>query len=571
MKKILIPILALAAALTSCNPDLLEIPQKGVVDIDNFYKGDEDAEAALVACYQGMIWNIGGYADAAIYNDAHALFNLPGDDMYAAGSDFGDNDFMAEINEYRFTSTSQVVNGAFKRYYYAIYYCNLLLDHYPNPETAIQKRCVAEARVMRAYMYMMLAIGWDCPPLVTKVLTGSAKPYNCNTDPELNMSHEDLLRWCAAECEAAVGDLDARNGKNDKDGAVKVTKGFADAVAGKAYLFAGDYEKSKAALKKVIDSQNYDLVPGEQYLDLFHVEGDGAMEKVFELNLAPNSGISDWSGLIQRSTWMEANIWGWRQDRFKSYPTYVALGGWGGCGVPKSFADEFVANDGPDSWRLKGSIKSIEDVMYEMEYGIEGWDEMTLEQKKKCKDIGIVEPGLYGQSMYLPFKQIVRLNDVMSGSEKKNYRYNNYVIMRYAEVLLMYAETCVQTGDAAAALPYIRKIQERAGSKTISDVVTMDVVKREKKLELWLEGCRWADMVRWGDTQGVENAGKDVSTLHDAMHSKGESEHRFYLTTSSPAVDKGHTVGFKKGKHEHFPFPYNETSINGNLTQNPGY
>ena len=173
--------------------------------------------------------------------------------------------------------------------------------------------------------------------------------------------------------------------------------------------------------------------------------------------------------------------------------------------------------------------------------------------------------------MYLPFKQIVRLNDVMSGSEKKNYRYNNYVIMRYAEVLLMYAETCVQTGDAAAALPYIRKIQERAGSKTISDVVTMDVVKREKKLELWLEGCRWADMVRWGDTQGVENAGKDVSTLHDAMHSKGESEHRFYLTTSSPAVDKGHTVGFKKGKHEHFPFPYNETSINGNLTQNPGY
>lgn len=69
--------------------------------------------------------------------------------------------------------------------------------------------------------------------------------------------------------------------------------------------------------------------------------------------------------------------------------------------------------------------------------------------------------------------------------------------MRYAEVLLNYAEACIQTGDAATAKTYINMIQERAGSNTISASVDMNVLKKEKSYELWLEGCRWFEGCRF--------------------------------------------------------------------------
>lgn len=79
------------------------------------------------------------------------------------------------------------------------------------------------------------------------------------------MTHEQLIEWVAKECDEAAADLDERKGQDDKDGAVKVTKGFAWAMAGKAYLFAGQYDKAKTALKKVIDSGKYDLMPGDEF------------------------------------------------------------------------------------------------------------------------------------------------------------------------------------------------------------------------------------------------------------------------------------------------------------------
>ena len=86
MKKILIPALLLVAAFfTACNPDRLDIPQKGVVLTDEFYQTDEDCEGALVAAYQGVLYNVCTEEGASIYAPYRACFDLPGDDMYAAG------------------------------------------------------------------------------------------------------------------------------------------------------------------------------------------------------------------------------------------------------------------------------------------------------------------------------------------------------------------------------------------------------------------------------------------------------------------------------------------------------
>lgn len=603
MKKILVPILLSALAVfTACKQDRLDIPQKFTITTDSFYQTEEDAEAAMVAVYQGVLWNICGCGNdtGSIFNAFRSASNLGGDDMYAAGSNFGDNDFMAQMDEFRYDSNGGVVWDCYKNIFYSLYYANLLIDKFKDRvgESKVFARTVAESRVLRAWMYMYLAIGWDNPPFVDHVLSTGEYPYNCNTDPEHPMSHEELLRWCASECEAVVNDLDERQSPSDMKGAVKVTKGFAWAIAGKSLLFAGDYAGAQAELQKVIDSKKYELVPGEKFVDLFHVEGDANQEKIFELNFQNNSSYG-WGDLTNKTTWMESNIWGWRADHFVQSPVqpYTGIDGWGGLGVPLGFAEEMLANDGPDSYRFKTTFKRIDDAVYNTVYGVGYVDDLTLEQKKTGladvpgkdkdgKDIvnhdqqinGLKALGLYGQSFYLPFKQLAKKTDFKNPGD--NRRLNNYNIMRYAEVLLMYAECAVQTGSRVPeALDYVNDIQKRAGSKTISSSLDMDVVKKEKKYEMWLEGCRFFDCIRWGDIAGMEQAGQAVPELFDRVSAPNvpadavvlADDPRWYIVYGAEAKKSGAVVGFKKGKHEHFPFPYKVVSRNPNMVQNPGW
>jgi SusD family. len=602
MKKLVYSVLAIGAlfAAVSCEQNL-DIPQKGVTAIETFYQTDADAEAALTAAYARFATRITGQDGSSIYTDYKAALNNMGDDTYAAGSNFGDNDFMAQLDEFRLDPGNQVVDHFYSNLFQVNYACNLVIDHFKDglPDggpTATTKRCVAEARVLRAYVYFLLTNFWGTPPFIDHVIS-EGLPYNCDKDPDNPMTHEDLLRWVASECEAAVPDLDERKSLTDKDGAVKVTKGFAWALQGKTLLFLGDKAGAKAALKKVIDSGKYELVPGEKYWQNFHKEGDGNEEKIFELNIEYNSALGAWGGQIQRSTWMEANIWNWRTDHFVqgASPHGVYTGGvdgWGGLGVPKWFGDEFFANDG-HSYRFDATLITVDDALYGMEYGdnvvgLEGEaaegkkvNDMTLEEKKATKAIGIKDPqdGLYGQSFYLPFKQLIRKND--ADNYGSNVRMNNGVIMRYAEVLLLYAEACIGSDDAQAKWA-INKIRTRAGLDELASV-NMDVLKKEKSYELWLEGSRWLDLLRWGDTARVKEAGSAVPKLFDKLYrapKSGESpiwengteaNSRFYMVLTHEAKDRGDVVGFVQGKHELFPFPTSVMDKNPNLVQNPNW
>ena len=597
MKKLVYSILAVAAlfAAVSCEKNL-DIPQKGVTAYETFYKTDADAEAALVAAYAQFATNVTSQNGSSIYTDYKAALNNCADDMVAAGSNFGDNDFMAQLDEFRLDSGNQVVDHFYKKLFAANYACNLVIDNFKDglPDsgpTATTKRAVAEARVMRAYIYFLLTALWNNPPMIDHVIADGL-PYNSDSPENENpMSHDDLFRWVASECEAAIPDLDERKSTADKDGAVKVTKGFAWAVQGKALLFVKDYSGAKTALKKVMDSGKYALVPGDRYWELFHIEGDCNEEKIFENNIEFNAGVSAWGGIIQRSTWMEANIWSWRVDHFAAAPHLVYQGGadgWGGLGVPQWFGDEFFANDG-HSPRFDATLKHIDDAVYGMEYGDAVEDngkkvnDMTLEEKKASKAIGIadVKDGLYGQSFWLPFKQLVRGSDC--GSYGNNVRLNNNVIMRYAEVLLLYAEACLQSGDSAGALDAINQIRTRAGLEPAASA-SMDLLKKEKSYELWLEGSRWLDILRWGDTERVQKAGQAVPKLFDKLfrapassdvnvtwENGTEANSRFYTIDTHEAIDAGYTVGFKPGKHEFFPYPIAEMDKNPNMVQNPGY
>ena len=597
MKKTLYSILAVAMgamSLSSCE-DQLDIEQKGVTSIENFYKTDADAEAALAAAYEGFMCNVCGrqpdMGGPGIYTPFKIIMNMCGDDVLYASGNYGDHEVSGMLNEFRYDAEAEVPKFFYSGLYLSIYTCNLVTDYFKDADTPVKKRCVAEARVLRAYDYFLLANLWGTPPFVDHVLPGDALPYNCDKDPDNPMTHEELILWVAKECEEAAADLSERASTSDVDGAVRVTKGFAWALAGKAYLFAEKYDQAKTALKKVIDSGKYALVPGERYMDNFHIEGDGNEEKVFEINFEYNAGKTGWGGMIQRSSWMEANAWNWRAGNFVKNPANVYCGGvdgWGGLGVPQWFGDEFLANDG-HSYRFDATLKHIDDAVYGMEYQDPTLNAMTREEKMVSDKVGISDPtqGLYGNSFWLVFKQIMRGPDTGGKAYGDNIRLNNYIIMRYAEVLLNYAEACIQTGDAATAKTYINMIQERAGSNTISASVDMNVLKKEKSYELWLEGCRWFDILRWNDAEGIARlkaVGSDVPHLFDKMFRQPKSDDRkvtwengteansrFYTVSSSEAKDKGFKVGFQQGKHELFPFPQTVIDKNPNLVQNPGW
>ncbi len=536
---------------TACE-DRLDIEQKGVISPEDFYKTDDDAQNALNNLYQCFCLHIAG--NEGIYIALPVLINEAGDDMLAAGNMYGDNDFGAQINEFRYDTQNDVIKESYKGLYAVIYDSNTILDKMEG-DSPTKKRVIAEARSLRAWSHMMLAILWDCPPLVDHILPGDAKPTNYEG------GHDALLQWCADEAEAAAADLPERENPSDKVGASKVTKGFALTVAAKSYLFKGDYENAKRCLKQVISSGKYELVPTDRWANLFHTSGDLCEEMIFQANCLDNANVGDWSNKIQRTGWMFIQFWNWRTDKLASMPSFIGAEGWGGHAIRPDFAERMLANDG-DSPRRKATFLTPDEFLYEMEWNGTKDQGLTREQLETSDKIGIKSAdGLYGVGNYFAKKIVPWPED----NEKGWYGFKNFTVFRYAEVLLMYAEACAQTGDNDG-LQYLNAIQRRAGSAHISSSLTLDEVKNEKAYEMWLEMVRFPDMVRWGDTDGIVNNGKNIPSTYDAFFTKGEAKHRLYVEYSNP--NKGQT-GFVKGKHEYFPFPHMATAINPNLQQNP--
>lgn len=557
MKKIIYSLLGAAFLFSACE-DRLNIEQKGVVPFESFYQTDDDAQNALNNLYQSFCLNIAG--NEGIYIALPVLFNEPGDDMLAAGNFYSDNDWAAELNEFRIDTQNQVIKNAYWGLYGVIYDSNLILDNI-EPTTAVKKRVCAEARTIRAWSHLMLAIGWNCPPLVDHILAADAKPGNYEE------GHDALLEWCAKEAEAAVADLDERTDPMDKVGASKVTKGFALTIAGKARLFKGDYAGAKANLKQVIESKKYELVPTDRWANLFHTSGDLCEEMIFQANFVENANIGEWNNNIQRSGWMFVQFWNWRTDKLASKPLFIGPDGWGGHAIRADFAERMLNNDG-NSPRRKATFLTPDEFLYEMKWPTKDKDgnsvDYTRAELETSNQIGIKDPtGLYGFGGYFANKFVAWNEDITHGA----WGYKNLTIFRYAEVLLMYAEACAKTDDSdGLGLKCLQDIQKRAGSAHVSTQLTMEEVKNEKSFEMWLEGVRFPDMVRWGDTDGIVNNGKDIPSTYDAFFSKGEPTHRIYVEYSNP--NKGKT-GFVKGKHEYFPYPFDAISINPNLKQNP--
>jgi hypothetical protein len=135
--------------------------------------------------------------------------------------------------------------------------------------------------------------------------------------------------------------------------------------------------------------------------------------------------------------------------------------------------------------------------------------------------------------------------------------------MRYAEVLLLAAEAQLQNGNAGKAAEYVNQVRTRAQLPSKGSV-TMDDIKTEKRLELFAEGVRYQDLVRWGDAAAkLGTKGQQYPTL--VVNGDGTYTVKW---TQQNSADK---CGWKAGKHEYLPFPATEVAVNPNIVQNPGW
>jgi hypothetical protein len=195
--------------------------------------------------------------------------------------------------------------------------------------------------------------------------------------------------------------------------------------------------------------------------------------------------------------------------------------------------------------------------------------EWTLADKKKDKTRGMNANGFFGRTYYMNWK-FMSLNgidvvpDVSSGASNQS----NAKCARYAEALLLYAEACIGSSDAAKGKEALNQIQRRA--EVPETELTLANVQEEKQYELWFESCRFHDVVRWGIADQV--CGKDLDRYpeaFDAMSKDGEPEHRWYYVERKPYEGIPHQ--FIKGKHEYFPFPAEVCAINPALHQLNGW
>ena len=581
MKKYFLLLLSVGFLVsTGCNEDQLDIPQKGVIEVDNFYRTDEDAEAALTVVYYDTHKNFSFMGEVTGYNYGpyFALTNFNSPDAWLAGS--GPEDCVDEraYQQFRYTNDNLVPLGGYTAFYRSIHKCNLVINNFTEERlgtlTPTMQRCVAEARVMRAFDHMMLGIYWGTPPIVTTVLSGSDRPENAE-------SQKAVMSWVANEIDAALPYLEERESPSDYEGAVKITKGFALAVKGKALLWKGDYAGARDALKEVIDSEKYELLPSENMHYILHGKGKGSPEVVFEFNAVYVPGVV--TNLQQRAGWNDIMTFNWRFENMHTISdSQIKSGGWGWMNPTGDFARDLIDNDGKDSYRRKAWIKTYDELLYDHKWAADPDDwtpgsDGANEYKKTDEKRGVLANArIHANEGYFIWKNVPHvdqgdvINEGWAGTWNKNFQ-----IMRYAEVLLMYAEACAQTPDAsddADGLAALNAIQNRAGSNYVSDDLDLKDVKNEMRFELWLEGDRTVNLIRWGDTQQLKEVGSYMPDLRDALNYGKGSEHGVYIDDSKATYYKDkYDIGFKPGKHEVLPFPKLAVELNPGLKQNPNW
>jgi tetratricopeptide (TPR) repeat protein len=401
--------------------------------------------------------------------------------------------------------------------YVGINRTNQVLDNVPNITMDDVKKgeVLGQAYFFRGLFYYHLVTLFGNVPLMLNTTQPDDYPANSSVEEVYNQIIADLRK--------AIEMLPSEYSSAEDLG--RVTKGAAHALMAKAYFQLKDYDSALPSLEWLVDGDGgsiYDLTAN--YRDNFLITSENNVESVFEWQFAENTNETtdddiatpnhNYGSSIAQFT-APAGI-GWSDAEARRWVIYefdeLTIGGNRDPRVEASFLFDSTNVAGPSATMVYGRS-------FTSRYGT-GGDSKRVWLRKF-------------------------LNDHWKNEE--GYRSpNNYRYIRYADVLLMYAECLNALGRTAEAYPHVDRVRQRAQLRTLSvakpglnQVDFLEQLKHERLLELAGEGHRWNDLNRWGDL--------------------GPG-----LAVNDPAFNN-----FEVGKHELLPIPQVDLDVNPNLKQNP--
>ena len=563
--KQLLAILTLFGSLTftSCE-DFLTEEVRGQQNLDTYFTTADECEAYITCCYQditcGGWWNI---------NTVWLLSEMCSDDAWMGNTTQSQSDYIS-LAHYQGNGASNGPISNFWQYRYkGILRCNVAIDRISNAELEdkeLQARLVAEARFLRGYFYFELARNFGGVPLITEFkmpeeIQGITRASLENT---YKFIEEDLI--------AAAEVLPKRSEYADADMG-RATSGAALGLLGKVYLYQEKWTEARDVLQKLIpesgytgeDAQTteYDLLPN--FGDVWDKDFDNSVESLFEVQYEYHATLAVGGSL---STVTGARSCG------------AALGdGWAWCQPTANLEAAYSEDDERREWtiiktgctEIKGETEENFTKILNDNKEISVYDDCVEKYNLPANSL-VIDPsghksGRIIRKYYLP------LNDrpEVYNTDKSPL---NHRILRYADVLLMYAEACNELSDDTHAQAALNRVRNRAGLSPVS--VTGNelrhAIRNERRLELAFEQNRLYDIRRWKDDNGKpvianlmgENGSfvkwnTDPAT-RDAMEWDNQGE----------ASDKGKS--FREDRDLLFPIPlYEVTMSNGSIEQNPNW
>ncbi|WP_026808836.1 RagB/SusD family nutrient uptake outer membrane protein [Arenibacter latericius] len=492
----------------------LDIQPTGAVSETTYWSTVRDAELAVNAVYAEldgtqMVMALDGITDLGY----HKYSNVP---------TFNDVRF-GEIDP-----SNGTITGIWNRYYRGVRKSNDVIQNIVKLENADPEeiaRLTAEAKFLRAYYYTQLSSLWCNVPLITEVIDiNDQRPTN---------SREEIVTFVINELNDIINS-NALPLTYSADDTGRVTHGAALTLLARVAIRNGNYELARDASKKVMDLGIYSLY--NNYEKLFQVEGQNSSEVIFDrqfavggdtynafgysaASLGGSSGVEPMHGLFEKYEYTGPvnpdNPFENKDPRWN----YIAY-----------YTGQPIGNNNTyNSWPDSPTPDKISSTEFSTVHGY---------NLKKWVD-------------YESFAANSNLGDI------------NMILMRYADVLLMYAESKIELNDIDASVyKAINDIRQRptVGMPAITPGKTQaelrEMVRDERARELAFEGLRLFDINRW-------KIGEVKAGLVQGMYYKDAGQWKI--------LDYGRIASFNAGRDYCWPVPQAEMDINDVITQNPGY
>ena len=550
MKKIIYKAICIASliGLTACEKTFDELASNpNQQDVNGFYNTPQNINKGVIGIY--------AYITTPRAMGTAGRLQINRGDESSDASDYGvPGQYSANLSSSWYT-----IVQPYSLFYTAASQACQMIEAIPKVNFSNQQlknAYLGEAYFLRAYTHWFLFLNFRNIPLM-KELPSSAKDYKPQATPEeaWDFIISDLKR---------AKELLPEKGFWTGESVGRVTKGSAIALLGKAYLYRSGiehyyghsnttyYNEAAAEFNELILSGKYRLVA--DYNDNFKVATENNDESIFELQFlgdVTNTGFNP--GLSNSGVWRDPR--GYLPPTNKNanssvihdwvYNTFVNSKDASGHTDPRMFGTLIFDDTKSEiNARTGDQVRVFDNKTFAQFYGTNGFESVNAQAKK------------YKAACRKGIDWTLATRNPGDNFYMWNGRANglNQTEIRYADVLLMYAEAVVKGGTQGSltALDAVNQVRARVGMPAVS-TVDMDVIEHERILELTQEGHRFFDLLRWGK-------------VAQRFHELERTDPNFKQYSNSAYL------GFQENKNEWLPLPVDEVEGNPHITRNnPGW